>query len=115
VTFCDPEVASVGLTERQARDAGADVVTASSPIAGNERAHIEGEIHGVVKLVADAATGELLGGHIVAEDAGALIHEITVAMAGHMPIPTVAEAIHAYPTLSESVKGTFAQLVERIR
>jgi pyruvate/2-oxoglutarate dehydrogenase complex dihydrolipoamide dehydrogenase (E3) component len=115
VTFCDPEVASVGLTERQARDAGADVVTASSPIADNERAHIEGEVHGVVKLVADATTGEVLGGHIVAEGAGAMIHEIAVAMAGHVPVPTVAGAIHAYPTLSESVKGAFALLAERIR
>jgi pyruvate/2-oxoglutarate dehydrogenase complex dihydrolipoamide dehydrogenase (E3) component len=115
VTFCDPEVASVGLTERQARDAGADVVTASSPIADDERAHIEGEVHGVVKLVADATTGEVLGGHIVAEGAGAMIHEIAVAMAGHVPVPTVAGAIHAYPTLSESVKGAFALVAERIR
>jgi pyruvate/2-oxoglutarate dehydrogenase complex dihydrolipoamide dehydrogenase (E3) component len=115
VTFCDPEVASVGLTERQAADAGADAVTASLPIADNERAHIEGELRGVVKLVADASTRELLGGHIVAEDAGAMIHEVAVAMAGHVPIPTVADAIHAYPTLSESVKGAFVRLAERMR
>jgi pyruvate/2-oxoglutarate dehydrogenase complex dihydrolipoamide dehydrogenase (E3) component len=114
VTFCDPEVASVGLTEAQAAEQGHDVVTSLSPIADNERAHIEGDLMGVVKLVADRATGDLLGGHIVGEDAGAMIHEVAIAMVGHVPIAAVGDAIHAYPTLSESVKGAFAELAERL-
>jgi pyruvate/2-oxoglutarate dehydrogenase complex dihydrolipoamide dehydrogenase (E3) component len=114
VTFCDPEVASVGLTERQAADDGHALVTSVSSIADNERAHIEGELFGLVKLVADADTGELLGGHVVGEDAGAMIHEIAVAMVGHVPVAAVAGAIHAYPTLSESVKGAFVGLAERL-
>jgi dihydrolipoamide dehydrogenase len=114
VTFCDPEVASVGITEAQARDAGHDVVTSRSAIADNERAHIEGDLTGVVKLVADRS-GELLGGHIVGEDAGAMIHEVAIAMVGRVPVAAVGDAIHAYPTLSESVKGAFAELAGRLR
>jgi pyruvate/2-oxoglutarate dehydrogenase complex dihydrolipoamide dehydrogenase (E3) component len=110
VTFCDPEVASVGLTERQAVEAGHDVRTAVAPIADNERAHIDGATDGIVKLVADAATGELLGGHIVADEAGAMIHEVVAAMAGRIPARAVGDAIHAYPTLSESVKAAFESL-----
>jgi pyruvate/2-oxoglutarate dehydrogenase complex dihydrolipoamide dehydrogenase (E3) component len=112
VTFCDPEVASVGLTEAQARDAGADVRTALVRIEENERSHIDGRTFGIVKLVADAGTGELLGGHIVAEEAGAMIHEVVAAMAGRVPLAAMADAIHAYPTLSESVREAFRRLAE---
>ena len=71
---------------------------------------IEGRTHGLVKLVADAQTGELLGGHIVGEQADAMIHEVVAVMAGRISAPVVGEAIHAYPTLSEAVKGAFAKL-----
>ncbi|MDP9299377.1 MAG: FAD-dependent oxidoreductase [Actinomycetota bacterium] len=110
VTFCDPEVASVGLTEAQARVAGYDVRTSVVPIAENERATIDGTRYGVVKLVADAADGELLGGHIVADGAGAMIHEVVAMMAAHVAAPTMGDAIHAYPTLSESLKTAAARL-----
>lgn len=110
VTFCDPEVASVGLTEGEAREAGHEVRTAEVDLAGNERAAIDGRPFGMVKLVADDRTGELLGGHIVAEEAGAMINEVVAAMAGRIPAATLGDAIHAYPTVSESVKGAFRQL-----
>jgi pyruvate/2-oxoglutarate dehydrogenase complex dihydrolipoamide dehydrogenase (E3) component len=110
VTFCDPEVASVGLTEREAHEAGHEVRTATEQIADNERSSIDGRPDGMVKLVADARTGELLGGHIVAEGAGAMIHEVVAVMAGRVPAATIGGAIHAYPTLSGSVKGAFLQL-----
>jgi len=112
VTFCDPEVASVGLTGEQAVQAGHEVQTAVVRFEDSERAHIEGRTHGLVKLVADARTGELLGGHIVGEEAGAMIHEVVAAMAGRLPARVVGDAIHAYPTLSEAVKGAFQQLAE---
>ena len=112
VTFSDPEVASVGLTEREAREEGHDVRTSELAISENERAQIEGREHGIVKLVADAASGELLGGHIVSEQAEAMIHEIVAAMAVRARVRTVGEAIHAYPTLSESVKGALLGLVD---
>jgi pyruvate/2-oxoglutarate dehydrogenase complex dihydrolipoamide dehydrogenase (E3) component len=112
VTFCDPEVASVGLTERQARESGHDVKTAVLRFDDNERAHIDGRTYGLVKLVADARTGEVLGGHIVGDEAGAMIHEVVPVMAGRVPAAAVGSAIHAYPTLSESVKGAFQRLAE---
>lgn len=112
VTFCDPEVASVGLTEGEALASGYEVRTAVLRLEDNERAHIEGRTHGLVKLIADAKTGEVLGGHIVSEEAGAMIHEVVAVMAGRIPGRVPAEAIHAYPTLSESVKGAFLQLVD---
>jgi pyruvate/2-oxoglutarate dehydrogenase complex dihydrolipoamide dehydrogenase (E3) component len=110
VTFSDPELASVGLTEQGARDAGHMVATGVAPIAENERAHIDGATQGLVKLVADARTGELLGGHIVAEEAGAMIHEVVAAMASGARPSTIGDAIHAYPTLSESVQEAFRRL-----
>jgi pyruvate/2-oxoglutarate dehydrogenase complex dihydrolipoamide dehydrogenase (E3) component len=110
VTFCDPEVASVGLTERQARDQGLAVRTSVSRLADNERALIDGRPHGLVKLVAHADTGQLLGGHIVGEEAGAMIHEVVAVMALRGSTRVDGAAIHAYPTFSESVKAALAGL-----
>ncbi len=112
VTYCEPEVASVGLTERQAREAGLEVRTAVLRSEDNERAHIDGRTAGLVKLVGDARTGEVLGGHIVGEEAGAMIHEVVAIMAGRTPAAVAGEAIHAYPTLSESVKGALLRLAQ---
>jgi pyruvate/2-oxoglutarate dehydrogenase complex dihydrolipoamide dehydrogenase (E3) component len=114
VTFTDPEVASVGLTEAAARAAGHEVAAATARIEDNERAHIDGRSRGLVKLVADRSTGELVGGHIVAEEAGAMIHEVVAAMAGRLPVRVLADAIHAYPTLSESVRWAAIQLAEAL-
>lgn len=114
VTFCDPEVASVGLTEREASDDGHEVITAVTRFDDNERSHIEGSTYGLVKLVADRDTGELLGGHIVGEEAGALIHQVVLMMVARATAPAVARAIHAYPTLSESVKGALLGIDEQV-
>jgi pyruvate/2-oxoglutarate dehydrogenase complex dihydrolipoamide dehydrogenase (E3) component len=114
VTFTEPEVGSVGLTEAGARDAGRDVVTSFTRFDDNERAHLEGHTFGMVKLVADAKTGDLLGGHIVGEGAGEMIHQVVVAMAGRVPPRVVADAIHAYPTLSESLRTAFIELDEKL-
>jgi pyruvate/2-oxoglutarate dehydrogenase complex dihydrolipoamide dehydrogenase (E3) component len=115
VTYTDPEVASVGVTERGANDDGREVVTSVVRMADNERAFMEGKPEGHVKLVADARTGELLGGHVVGEAAGELIHEIAIALGARVPAPSVGETIHAYPTLSESVGEAFAKLAEAQR
>jgi pyruvate/2-oxoglutarate dehydrogenase complex dihydrolipoamide dehydrogenase (E3) component len=114
VTFCDPEIASVGLTERHARENGRDVITSVRRLRDNERAHIDGNTDGLVKLVAERETGELIGGHIVGEEAGALIHQIVLLMAARTKAPAVAHAIHAYPTLSESVKGALLGIQEQV-
>jgi len=109
VTFTDPEVASVGLTERQARHAGHDVRIGFAEVAGAEKAQIDGQVYGHVKIVADAPTGQLLGCHIVAETAGDMIHEAVAIMAGRVPVRAVALAMHAYPTLSELVRTALRQ------
>jgi pyruvate/2-oxoglutarate dehydrogenase complex dihydrolipoamide dehydrogenase (E3) component len=115
VTYCEPEVASVGHSEKAARDEGHDVVTSLLRFADNERAVIEGAPHGIVKLVADKQSKELLGGHIVGETAGDMIHEVVAAMAAQVPAHVLGEAIHSYPTLSETVKGAFIQLAANLR
>jgi pyruvate/2-oxoglutarate dehydrogenase complex dihydrolipoamide dehydrogenase (E3) component len=104
VTFCEPEVASVGLTEAQAREEQFDVRVGRSQIADSERAVIDGRSIGLVKVVTDA-DGQILGGHVVATEGGAMIHEIAAMMAGRVPAAVVGDAIHAYPTLSETVKA----------
>jgi pyruvate/2-oxoglutarate dehydrogenase complex dihydrolipoamide dehydrogenase (E3) component len=115
VTYTDPEVASVGITERAAHEDGREVVTSTLAMADNERAIVEGKPEGHVKLVADARTGELLGGHVVGEGAGELVHEIAIAISARVPVLSVGETIHAYPTLSESVGGAFARIAEALK
>jgi pyruvate/2-oxoglutarate dehydrogenase complex dihydrolipoamide dehydrogenase (E3) component len=106
VTYSSPEVASVGLTESEAVERGA-IRVGQVDLAENERARIDDRPLGVVKVIADAE-GRLLGGHIVAPEAGAMIHELVAMMAADAPAATGAAAIHAYPTLSESVKAALA-------
>jgi mercuric reductase len=105
VTFTDPEVASVGLTEAAARKGGRKVRTGFARLITAEKAQIDGIEHGHVKCVADAKTGELLGCHIVSENAGDMIHEAVAMMAARTPVRIVAKAMHAYPTLSELMRS----------
>jgi pyruvate/2-oxoglutarate dehydrogenase complex dihydrolipoamide dehydrogenase (E3) component len=109
VTFCEPEVASVGMTEQQAIEAGYEPSVGKLHFADNERAGIDGVPGGLAKVVADAKTGEVLGGHIVGAGAGEMIHEIVAIMAGRGKARAAGRAIHAYPTLSETVKGALEQ------
>jgi dihydrolipoamide dehydrogenase len=102
-------VASVGLTERQAIDAGFEVRIGFAAVVDAEKAQIDGQVHGHVKVVADAATGELLGCHIVAETAGDMIHEAVAIMAGRIPVGVIGRTMHAYPTLSELMRTAFGQ------
>jgi mercuric reductase len=104
VTFTDPEVASVGLTEAAAKKGGRKVRTGFARLSEAEKAQIDGIEHGHVKCVADAKTGELLGCHIVSEHAGDMIHEAVAMMAARTPVKVVAKAMHAYPTLSELMR-----------
>jgi dihydrolipoamide dehydrogenase len=114
VTFCEPEVASVGLTEDEARR-DHRVVTATATHRDNARAFLESDDVGMVKLVADADSGELLGGHIVSDSAGELIHEIVAAMANRKRPETLGDAVHAYPTRSEMVRTAFRELARALQ
>jgi len=109
VTFTDPEVASVGLTEAAAKKGGRKVRTGFARLIEAEKAQIDGLEHGHVKCVADAKTGELLGCHIVSENAGEMIHEAVAMMAARTPVKVVAKAMHAYPTLSELMRSALRQ------
>lgn len=101
--FTSPEVASVGLTETQAKAAGYTVKTGSFLFAGNGRAHAMGETEGLVKIVGDAATDQLLGMHIMGAEAGELIAAGAMAMQLEATVEEIAHTIHTHPTLSEAI------------
>jgi len=111
VTFTEPPIASVGLTEAQARAAHRDVRCAQIEVATLGKALVESEPKGLVKLVADASSGEILGGHIAAAAAGEMIHEVVAAMAAHATVPDLAEAIHAFPNFAEGIKAAARQWI----
>ncbi|MHB0877543.1 MAG: dihydrolipoyl dehydrogenase [Anaerolineae bacterium] len=102
-TFTDPEVASVGLTETEARGRGLEISVARFPMRANGKAAIYGELEGLVKMVCDAATGQVLGVHIAGHGASELIAEAALAMSLEATAGEIAYTIHAHPTVSESV------------
>jgi pyruvate/2-oxoglutarate dehydrogenase complex dihydrolipoamide dehydrogenase (E3) component len=103
-TFCDPEVASVGLTERQAQEKGYSVKSGKYDYANLTRAIVSDETDGFIKIVAEEGSGRILGGHIVGAEASSLIHEVAAAMAGELSVSDIGNTLHAYPTLSEGVR-----------
>ena len=111
VTFTEPPIAGVGLTEEQAHSTGRDVRCSLVEVASLGKALVESEAKGLVKLVADAGSGEILGGHIAAAAAGEMIHEVVAAMAAHATVRDLAEAIHAFPNFAEGVKAAARQWV----
>ena len=102
-TYTHPEVASVGLSERKARDDGYDVRVGKFPFSASGRAMTYGATDGLVKVVADAKYGELLGVHIVGPGASDLIPEAALGIRLEATLEDIAGTIHAHPTLSESV------------
>ena len=108
--FTEPTLASVGVTEQEARAAGREVKTGKALFASSGRAKAIGQTEGLVKLIADAASGELLGGHIFGPHADILIHQVVTAMYNHGSAESIAKSIHIHPTLSEVVKNAAKQL-----
>jgi dihydrolipoamide dehydrogenase len=102
-TYTHPEVASVGLTEQQAAEAGHEVLVGRFPFAASGRAQTAGETEGLVKVVADAKYGELLGVHIMGAEASELIPEGALALRLEATLEDIAATIHAHPSLAESV------------
>ena len=101
-TYCHPQIASVGMTEAQARASGRPVKTGKFPFIANSKASILGEGDGFVKAVADATTGELLGTHIIGVSATEQIAESVVARHFEGTALELAEVVHAHPTLAEA-------------
>jgi dihydrolipoamide dehydrogenase len=106
-TFCQPQVASFGLTEEQAREEGYDVKVAKFPFTANGKAHGLGEPGGFVKLIADASYGELLGGHLIGHDVSELLPELTLAQKWDLTVNELARNVHTHPTLSEALQECF--------
>ena len=103
VTYCHPEVASIGLTEEQCKERKLDYVAGRFPFSANGRARGTGETEGFVKILRDKRYGEILGAHIVGTPASELIHELAVARENEYTVEEVELAIHAHPTMSEAV------------
>ncbi|HLM31424.1 MAG TPA: FAD-dependent oxidoreductase, partial [Solirubrobacterales bacterium] len=101
-TFCHPQVASFGMTEKQARDAGYDVVVGKVPMGAVGAPTVYGERTGMIKIVGDKRYGEMLGAHIVGAKATDLIAELVVARDLEGGFAEVARSVHAHPTFSEA-------------
>ncbi len=101
-TYCRPQVASVGLTEARAREQGRDVTVGRFPFTASGKAVALAETEGFVKVVADKATGELLGAHVVGHEATEIIHEFAVGRTLEATLEEIVSTIHAHPTLSEA-------------
>ncbi|RPI68462.1 MAG: dihydrolipoyl dehydrogenase [Ignavibacteriae bacterium] len=107
-TYCQPQVASVGLTEKAAREAGHEVKVGKFPFTANGKAHGIGKAQGFVKLVFDAKYGELLGAHMIGPDVTEMIGEMGIARALEATGPAIFKTIHAHPTLSEAIMESAA-------
>ncbi len=103
VTYCHPEVASIGLTEDQCKEKKLEYVVGKFPLTANGRARASNETEGFVKIIRDKKYGEILGAHIVASHASEMIHELAVARENEYTVEEVELAVHAHPTLSEAV------------
>jgi pyruvate/2-oxoglutarate dehydrogenase complex dihydrolipoamide dehydrogenase (E3) component len=103
-TYTDPEIAHVGMYERDAREKGIAVDTFMRPLKEVDRAIADGEEEGFVKIHVRKGTDEILGATIVARHAGEMISEVTLAIVGNLGLKTLANVIHTYPTQAEAIK-----------
>jgi dihydrolipoamide dehydrogenase len=102
-TYCDPEIGSVGLTEKQAIERGYDVRVGTFAFGVLGRARIANETEGLVKIVAEKKYDEILGVHMIGPRATELVAEATLALRMEMTVEELARTIHAHPTMSEAV------------
>ncbi|MFE2408474.1 dihydrolipoyl dehydrogenase [Kitasatospora sp. NPDC057904] len=103
-TYCQPQIASFGYTEAQARELGYDVKVAKFPFTANGKAHGLGHPIGFVKVICDDTHGELLGAHLIGPEVTELLPELTLAQQWDLTVHEVARNVHAHPTLGEAVK-----------
>ncbi|ANY22035.1 dihydrolipoyl dehydrogenase [Gordonia terrae] len=106
-TFSQPQVASFGLTEAQAKDEGYNVKATTFPFSANGKAQGLGETAGFVKLLTNADTDELLGGHLVGDNVSEMLPEMTLAHKWDLTAKELARNVHTHPTLSEALQETF--------
>jgi dihydrolipoamide dehydrogenase len=103
-TYCQPQIASFGFTEAQARELGFDVKVAKFPFSANAKAHGLGDAVGFVKILSDGEHGELIGAHLIGPEVTELLPELTLAQRWDLTVNEVARNVHAHPTLGEAVK-----------
>ncbi len=103
-TYCQPQVASFGYTEEQAKAAGYEINVAKFPFQANGKAHGLGDTMGFVKLISDKKYGEILGAHLIGPDVTELLPELTLAHYAELTPEEIARNVHAHPTLSEALK-----------
>jgi dihydrolipoamide dehydrogenase len=114
-TYCRPQIASIGVTEAKARENGRDLSIGKFPFTASGKAVALGETDGFVKVVADKATGEILGVHIIGPEATEIIHEFAVGRTLEATLDEIMHTIHAHPTLSEAAfEATLAALGQAI-
>jgi dihydrolipoamide dehydrogenase len=113
-TYCHPEVASIGLTEAQAKEKKLDYKVGKFNFSANGRARTSGETEGFVKIIRDAKYGEILGAHIVGAHATEMIHELAVARENEYTVEEIELAIHAHPTLSEAIAEATLDAMGRV-
>lgn len=109
-TYCEPQIGSIGLTEKQARDAGYAVKTGKFPFLANSKASILNHHDGFVKVVADDSTGEVLGVHIIGPLATEILAESVTALQLEATIDDMLFTVHAHPTLWEAMGDAFASV-----
>jgi dihydrolipoamide dehydrogenase len=102
-TYCQPQVASLGLTEAQAAERGHSVKSGQFPFLASGKALGLGERDGFVKIVADETSGEILGAHLVGPEVTELLPELVLARTWELTPEEIARTVHAHPTLSEAV------------
>ena len=114
-TYCRPQVASIGLSEARARENGREIMVGKFPFTASGKAVALGETDGFVKVVADKASGEIVGVHIVGPEATEIIHEFAVGRTLEATVEEIMHTIHAHPTLSEAaLEATLAALGQAI-
>lgn len=101
--YCQPQVASLGLTEAQARERGYEVKVGKFNFLANGKALGLGEREGFVKIVADAKYGEILGAHLIGPEVTELLPELVLARTWELTVEEIARAVHSHPTLSEAL------------
>jgi dihydrolipoamide dehydrogenase len=106
-TFCQPQIASFGWTEEQARLEGFDVKVAKFPFTANGKAHGLADPTGFVKVISDAKYGELLGAHLIGPEVTELLPELTLAQKWDLTTKELSRNVHAHPTLSEALQEAF--------
>ncbi len=111
--YCEPQVASVGVTEQEARDSGRDIKVVKFSLSGAGKSIAVGQPFGFVKLITDKATDELVGAHIIGKDASEMINQLVLAKTAELLPVDIASSIYAHPTISESIAEAARAVIDR--